>query len=73
MPGIVIVPHPVFAPHVDPERWWGRHGAPLLVIGEFEKYLAAWLRPLVEAALPGRFGGAPPSREIGGATSRAEQ
>jgi uncharacterized SAM-binding protein YcdF (DUF218 family) len=73
MPGIVIVPHPVFAPHVDPERWWGRHGAPLLVVVEFEKYLAAWLRPLMEAALPGRVGGAPVGPTVGGATAQAPQ
>lgn len=45
MPGIVIIAHPVFAPHVDPERLWGWHGALLLVIDEFHKYLAAWMRP----------------------------
>jgi uncharacterized SAM-binding protein YcdF (DUF218 family) len=54
MPGIVIVPHPVFAPHVDPERWWGWHGALLLVIGEFHKYIAAWARPVVNPVLAGR-------------------
>jgi uncharacterized SAM-binding protein YcdF (DUF218 family) len=54
MPGVVIVAHPVFAPHVDPERFLGRHGALLLVIGEFHKYLAAWMRPALEAVLAGR-------------------
>ncbi len=60
MPGIIIVAHPVFAPHVDPERWWGRHGAALLIIEEFQKYLAAWIRPVVEAALPQGSALAPP-------------
>jgi uncharacterized SAM-binding protein YcdF (DUF218 family) len=52
MPGITIVAHPVFAPRLDPERWWGWHGAPLLVVGEYHKYLAAWLRPLLNAVAP---------------------
>lgn len=69
MPGIVIMPHPVFAPHVDPERWWGRHGALLLVIGEFQKYLAAWARPAMEAVLAGRPAARPPhTRETAGST-----
>ena len=55
MPGIVIVAHPVFAPHVDPEHWWGWHGAPLLVIDEFHKYLAVWMR----SALTSIFAGGP--------------
>jgi uncharacterized SAM-binding protein YcdF (DUF218 family) len=52
MPGITIIAHPVFAPHRDPERWWSRREAPLLVVGEFHKYLAARLRPLLNMALP---------------------
>jgi uncharacterized SAM-binding protein YcdF (DUF218 family) len=51
MPRLAIVPQPVFAPHVDPEGWWGWHGAALLVLGEYHKYLAAWLR----SALIDRF------------------
>ena len=51
MPDILIVAHPVFAPRVDPERWWGWHGALVLVIGEFHKYLAAWVRPALETIL----------------------
>lgn len=52
MPRTAIIPHPVFAPHVDPEGWWGRHGAAALVIGEFDKYLGAWLRPAIDAIFP---------------------
>jgi len=67
MPDVAIVAHPVFAPHLDPEQWWSRHGAPLLIVGEYHKYLAAWLRPLLEAALPARFAPAPAatSRDTG--------
>ena len=49
MPGIRIVAHPVFAQRLEPERWWSWHGAALLVIGEYHKYLAAWLRPVAIA------------------------
>jgi uncharacterized SAM-binding protein YcdF (DUF218 family) len=66
MPGIVIVPHPVFAPHVDPERWWGRHGAPLLVIGEFHKFIAAWLRSALEPVLPALPPKTPPAASEAG-------
>lgn len=45
MPQLTIVPHPVLALHLDPDGWWGRHGAILLVLGEYDKYLAAQLRP----------------------------
>ena len=56
MPRVTIIAHPVYAHHVEPERWRNRHGAPVLVIGEYDKYLAAWLRPVREAIWP-----APPS------------
>jgi uncharacterized SAM-binding protein YcdF (DUF218 family) len=46
MPGITIVAHPVFAPF-GPERWWSWHGAPLVILREYHKYLAAWLRPVL--------------------------
>jgi len=52
MPRIAIIPHPVFAHHLEPERWWKWHGAVLLVIGEYGKYLAAWLRPVLAPLLP---------------------
>lgn len=49
MPQATIVAHPVFAHHLEPERWWSWHGAPLLIIGEYDKYLAASLRPALNA------------------------
>lgn len=47
MPRLTIIAHPVSAPHAELEHWWGWHGAALLVVGEYDKYLAAWLRPLL--------------------------
>jgi uncharacterized SAM-binding protein YcdF (DUF218 family) len=52
MPQVTIVAHPVFAQHLDPERWWSWHGAPLLIIIEYDKYLAAWMRPALNAINP---------------------
>ncbi|HTV89221.1 MAG TPA: YdcF family protein [Stellaceae bacterium] len=52
MPRVRIIPQPVFATHVDPEGWWGRHGAVLLVLGEYEKYLASWLWPALGEVMP---------------------
>jgi uncharacterized SAM-binding protein YcdF (DUF218 family) len=49
MPHTRILAHPVYAAHLDPEQWWSRHGAGILTIGEYDKYLAAWLRPAVGA------------------------
>ena len=45
MPQTRIVAHPVFAHHLDPEHWWSSRGEGFLIIGEYDKYLAAWLRP----------------------------
>ncbi len=52
MPQITIVAHPVFAHHLEPERWWSWRGAPFLIIGEYHKYLAAWMRPALNAVYP---------------------
>jgi len=52
MPEIAISATPVFALHLDLERWWSWHGAPMVVIREYHKYLAARLRPLLDAVLP---------------------
>jgi uncharacterized SAM-binding protein YcdF (DUF218 family) len=59
MPQLTIIAHPVFAAHPDPEGWWGRHGAAWLVIGEYHKYLAAWLRPLLPGLDPPRAAATP--------------
>jgi uncharacterized SAM-binding protein YcdF (DUF218 family) len=52
MPEVTIIAHPVFVHHLDPEGWWGWHGAPVLIVGEYHKYLVAWLRPVLNAASP---------------------
>jgi uncharacterized SAM-binding protein YcdF (DUF218 family) len=48
VPGVEIVPHPVFPEHVMVNEWWARPGTASLVITEYNKYLLAatrhWLR-----------------------------
>lgn len=48
VPGVEIVPHPVFPEHVMVNEWWARPGTASLVIAEYNKYLLAatrhWLR-----------------------------
>jgi uncharacterized SAM-binding protein YcdF (DUF218 family) len=56
MPGIRILAHPVFAHRPDAERLWGWHGAILVVVEEYGKFLATLVRPIVDAVLP------PPAR-----------
>ena len=52
MPQITIIAHPVFAHRLDAERWSSWRSAPLLIIGEYDKYLAAWIRPALNEVYP---------------------
>ena len=51
MPGIEIVPNPVFAERVK-HRWWLWPGTGNLVIGEYDKYLFALVRDAVSIPAP---------------------
>ncbi len=44
MPGMVIIPHPVFPDAVKSRDWWHRPGTAALLATEYSKYLAAVLR-----------------------------
>ncbi len=44
MPGVEIVPHPVFPGHVKQRNWWRWPGSASLIIGEYIKYLIALAR-----------------------------
>lgn len=44
MPGIALVPHPVFPTGFQPDGWWRRAGAAELVLGEYNKLLGARVR-----------------------------
>lgn len=53
MPGIAIVPHPVFPDPFQPSDWW-RHGSALwVVVSEYSKYLAARARIALGLPAPG--------------------
>ncbi len=41
MPGVTIVPHPVFPGHVKLGDWWRWPGTARLIVGEYNKYLLA--------------------------------
>ncbi len=47
MPGITLVPHPVFPRHVKIESWWRSPGTASLLVTEAGKYWAARLRTWV--------------------------
>ncbi|MSO92417.1 MAG: YdcF family protein [Rhodospirillales bacterium] len=47
MPGLVVIPHPVFPDHVKQERWWAWPGTASLIASEYHKYLFARARHLV--------------------------
>ncbi|MCR4379122.1 MAG: YdcF family protein [Rhodospirillales bacterium] len=44
MPGVTIVEHPVFPAHVKQEDWWAWPGTTGLIVGEYNKFILAWLR-----------------------------
>jgi uncharacterized SAM-binding protein YcdF (DUF218 family) len=48
MPGITIVPHPVYPEPARLAHWWEWHRTAALIVGEYVKYLGALFRPLVE-------------------------
>ncbi len=51
MRGVRIIAHPVFAKHVKVGRWWAWPGTSLLIIGEYNKFLLAWVRHIGENIL----------------------
>jgi uncharacterized SAM-binding protein YcdF (DUF218 family) len=44
MPEIRILAHPVFPERLDAAHWWSSPSAAELVIGEYHKFIGAWLR-----------------------------
>lgn len=45
LPGVVLVPHPVFPEGVKSREWWRWPGTAALLATEYSKYLAAEIRP----------------------------
>jgi uncharacterized SAM-binding protein YcdF (DUF218 family) len=56
MPGVQVLPYPVFPRQVKQESWWRWPGTTNLLVREYNKYLVALLRGLM---LPGDAGLAP--------------
>jgi uncharacterized SAM-binding protein YcdF (DUF218 family) len=56
MPGVQVLPYPVFPHQVKQESWWRWPGTTNLLVREYNKYLVALLRGLM---LPGDAGLAP--------------
>ncbi|PCI41163.1 MAG: hypothetical protein COB46_04525 [Rhodospirillaceae bacterium] len=44
LPEADIVQHPVFTVHVKQARWWAWPGTTGLIVGEYNKFLMAWVR-----------------------------
>lgn len=44
MPNIKIIAHPVFPEHVKQDEWWAYPGTAALIIGEYNKFMLAWVR-----------------------------
>lgn len=51
MPGVALVPHPVFPSGFVIEEWWRHRGSLALMATEYHKYLLAWLRHRAEGLL----------------------
>lgn len=47
MPDVRIVPHPVFPESFKRDGWWQWRGTLALIVLEYNKYLAALVRPLI--------------------------
>ena len=44
MPHITLIEHPVFPSHVKQNHWWAWPGTTGLIVGEYNKFLLAWVR-----------------------------
>jgi uncharacterized SAM-binding protein YcdF (DUF218 family) len=44
MPNVTIIPNAVFPVNFKRENWWMWPGSASLVIGEYTKFLLAWIR-----------------------------
>lgn len=49
MPDVRIIAHPVFPENVKQDHWWAWPGTASLIVAEYNKYLLALVRPLVDA------------------------
>jgi len=53
MPGVEIVPNPVFPEFLRTHRWWSARATIILIVTEYDKYLFARIQPLLPSvAIP---------------------
>ena len=69
MPQLTITAYPVFAHPLDQERWWSWHGPLVLIVTEYDKYLATWILPALNAINPAST----PAMRASGTGSTAEE
>ena len=50
MPGVEIVPNPVFPEFLRGHPWWSTRGTATLIVTEYDKYLFALIRPYLPIA-----------------------
>ena len=58
LPDATVIPHPVFADAVKQDGWWKWPGTAALIIGEYNKFLLAWMGHVFLDLFAGRSEGA---------------
>ena len=53
MPGMTIIPHPVFPPRFKRRQWWRWPGTARLILAEFHKYIGAGMAHAIDKLTPG--------------------
>lgn len=51
MPGVEIIPNPVFPEFLRGHPWWSARGTATLIVTEYDKYLFALIRPYLPGAV----------------------
>lgn len=59
MPGVTLLPNPVFPENVKQDRWWAWPGTTALMISEYNKYLFAHARHWTELMVGEKPAGSP--------------
>ena len=52
MPGMTIIPHPVFPPRFKRQQWWRWPGTARLILAEFHKYIGAGMVHAIDKLTP---------------------
>lgn len=51
LPGIDLIPNPVYPPEVQDDFWFVKPGILALLVGEYHKFAGAWIRALLQDAM----------------------